>query len=54
MLAGVEGIKFFHFDQSDVVRHPLVQKIVSGYDRFDRLREETEAARERGAAAHEA
>jgi phosphate starvation-inducible protein PhoH and related proteins len=54
VLAGVEGIEFFRFDQRDVVRHPLVQKIVSAYDRFDRLREETEAARERGAAAHEA
>ena len=42
VLAGVEGIKFVHFDERDVVRHPLVQKIVSAYDRFGR-REGTEA-----------
>ena len=34
ILSGVEGIKFVHFDERDVVRHPLVQKIVSAYDRF--------------------
>jgi len=34
VLEGVEGIKFVRFDERDVVRHPLVQKIVSAYDRF--------------------
>src|SRR5262245_11612273 len=29
VLAGVDGIKLFYFDQRDVVRHPLVQKIVN-------------------------
>lgn len=36
MLSGVEGIKFFYFDQRDVVRHALVQKIVTAYDQFER------------------
>jgi phosphate starvation-inducible protein PhoH and related proteins len=42
VLLNVEGIKFFYFDQRDVVRHPLVQKVVTAYDRFERQK----AARE--------
>jgi phosphate starvation-inducible PhoH-like protein len=34
VLDGVEGIKFVRFEERDVVRHPLVQKIVGAYDRF--------------------
>jgi phosphate starvation-inducible PhoH-like protein len=36
ILANVEGIKFFDFNERDVVRHPLVSKIVIAYDRIDR------------------
>jgi phosphate starvation-inducible PhoH-like protein len=43
VLAGVEGIKFFYFDQRDVVRHNLVQKIVTAYDAHDKRRSEREA-----------
>ena len=43
VLANVEGIKFFHFDQRDVVRHPLVQKVVTAYDRFERQKAAREA-----------
>jgi phosphate starvation-inducible PhoH-like protein len=50
VLADVEGIKFFYFDQSDVVRHTLVQKIVTAYDRRDRERSEREAAAKAAAA----
>ncbi|MEE3719538.1 PhoH family protein [Tumidithrix elongata RA019] len=32
ILEGVEGIAFSHFTKSDVVRHPLVQKIVAAYE----------------------
>ncbi|MDL2267626.1 PhoH family protein [Desulfovibrio sp. OttesenSCG-928-G15] len=32
ILAGVEGIGFLHFDNDDVVRHPLVGRIVAAYD----------------------
>ncbi|MGA1373110.1 MAG: PhoH family protein, partial [Pseudomonadales bacterium] len=31
VLKGVEGIHFTHFSSRDVVRHPLVQKIVEAY-----------------------
>ena len=32
MLEGVEGIGFVHFDVIDVVRHPLVQRIIERYN----------------------
>ena len=32
ILDGVEGINFCHFEDSDVVRHPLVQRIVRAYE----------------------
>jgi phosphate starvation-inducible PhoH-like protein len=35
VLQGVEGISFTEFDAGDVVRHPLVAKIVRAYDRRD-------------------
>ncbi|MCC6539263.1 MAG: PhoH family protein [Bryobacterales bacterium] len=34
VLRGIEEIKFVHFDERDVVRHTLVQKIIRAYDRF--------------------
>jgi phosphate starvation-inducible PhoH-like protein len=33
ILKGVEGITFVHFDETDVVRHALVQRVVKAYDR---------------------
>ena len=30
----VEGISFVHFDERDVVRHPLVQQIVKAYEAY--------------------
>ncbi len=38
ILRNVEGIRFFEFSDRDVVRHPLVQKIVVAYDRADKER----------------
>jgi phosphate starvation-inducible PhoH-like protein len=32
MLRTVEEIAFIHLDESDVVRHPLVQKIIHAYE----------------------
>src|SRR3569833_471940 len=32
ILHGVEGVSFTHFDAQDVVRHPLVQRIVKAYE----------------------
>ncbi|MEO6194053.1 MAG: PhoH family protein [Thermoanaerobaculia bacterium] len=43
VLSGVEGIKFFYFDQKDVVRHVLVQKIVTAYEAFEKRRNDREA-----------
>lgn len=34
VLKGVEGISFVSFDQRDVVRHTLVQRIVQAYERY--------------------
>jgi phosphate starvation-inducible PhoH-like protein len=36
ILEGIEGIKFFDFSDRDVVRHPVVAKIVTAYDRAER------------------
>src|ERR1700761_1240437 len=33
VLKGVEGISFVQFDEKDVVRHPLAQRIVKAYER---------------------
>jgi phosphate starvation-inducible protein PhoH and related proteins len=32
VLQGVSGVSFIHFDARDVVRHPLVQRIVQAYE----------------------
>ena len=32
ILHRVEGLTFVHFDESDVVRHHLVQRIIRAYD----------------------
>ena len=36
VLAKTEGVKIFYLDATDVVRNPLVQKIIEAYDRYDR------------------
>ncbi len=36
ILKGVKGIGFCHLSAIDVVRHPLVQKIITAYERYDR------------------
>ncbi len=37
VLRGVEGISFVHFDERDVVRHSLVQRIVKAYERHNEM-----------------
>jgi phosphate starvation-inducible protein PhoH and related proteins len=34
VISGVEGISFVHFNDKDVVRHPLVQRIVRAYEAY--------------------
>jgi phosphate starvation-inducible PhoH-like protein len=50
VVGSVEGISFIYFDDKDVVRHPLVQKIIKAYDSYENgrePREEESAAEER-------
>jgi len=35
VLKGVPGVSFTYFDARDVVRHPLVQRIVQAYEAQD-------------------
>ncbi|GMQ84385.1 MAG: PhoH family protein [Gammaproteobacteria bacterium] len=39
VLDGVDGIGFTEFDARDVVRHPLVKKILHAYDKFEKDRD---------------
>ena len=36
ILKGIEGIGIFEFSERDVVRHSLVRKIISAYDKYER------------------
>lgn len=51
VLADVEGISISHFSSIDVVRHPMVAKIIDAYDKADEAeriqKERREKARER-------
>ena len=38
VLKGVDGIAFSHFKDADVVRHPLVKRIISAYERADTVK----------------
>ena len=42
VLDEIEGVHFHYFKSSDVVRHPLVQKIVDAYERFDAKEKDSE------------
>jgi phosphate starvation-inducible PhoH-like protein len=53
LLRKTEGIRFVHFSELDVVRHPLVQEVIRAYNHMDRqkrkndgrLKEETKKRR---------
>jgi phosphate starvation-inducible PhoH-like protein len=45
ILAGVRGIAFTRFTSADVVRHPLVQKIISAYEREAAARKPADSER---------
>ncbi len=40
ILKGTEGIGFVYLDERDVVRHPLVTKIIKAYEKYERLQKE--------------
>ncbi len=44
ILQGIDGIAFVTFRKEDVVRHPIVQKIIQAYERFESAKEEKEDA----------
>ena len=50
VLSKIEGIRFVLFDERDVVRHTLVQSIITAYEALDREREAA-AARAAGPAS---
>jgi phosphate starvation-inducible protein PhoH and related proteins len=43
ILGGIDGIEFCYFDQNDVVRHPLVAKIILAYEQYTKQQTETES-----------
>src|SRR5690242_3991913 len=50
VLRGVDGISFTFFTSRDVVRHPLVAKIVRAYEAFEQASEDQGAGKKGGAA----
>ncbi|MEW6524476.1 MAG: PhoH family protein [Bacillota bacterium] len=40
ILKDVEGVSFVYLSERDVVRHPLVQRVVLAYERFDLVRDD--------------
>ena len=51
LLSKIEGIRFVIFNERDVVRHPLVQSIITAYDALDRERERDRDAEPAGRSA---
>ncbi len=43
ILKGIKGISFQYLTQADVVRHPVVQRIIMAYEEYQRLEEERNA-----------
>lgn len=41
LLTEVEGLAFVYFEKVDIVRHPIVEKIVQAYERKDQMERET-------------
>ena len=48
VLSGVEGIAFCELTSQDVVRHPLVQRIVQAYETFEKKQTRGKKTQERG------
>lgn len=42
VLAGISGVAFQHFNAADVVRHPLVGRIVQAYDAHEKITTQSE------------
>jgi phosphate starvation-inducible PhoH-like protein len=48
VLKGVKGIRFVYFSEKDVVRHPLVQKIIRAYESRKAALEDMKNAERKG------
>ncbi len=46
ILRNVKGIEFVEFDETDVVRHPLVQRIIEAYNEYDKRLKDGSSNRE--------
>ena len=46
VVGNIRGIEFVYFDETDVVRHPLVQRIVRAYDQREEPRRTAQETRE--------
>ncbi len=46
VLSGIDGIRFFYFDERDVVRHTLVQQVITAYERYEQQQARKERSRE--------
>ncbi|PVZ13982.1 PhoH family protein [Porphyromonas loveana] len=53
LLHGMQGIGHVTFDKADIVRHPLVQRVVDAYDRYDAEKKKEAAAAALAAQAAE-
>lgn len=42
ILAGVKGIGITYLNKNDIVRHPLVQRIIDAYEKFEKNKEKAE------------
>jgi phosphate starvation-inducible PhoH-like protein len=51
LLSEISGIELVYFDETDVVRHPLVQSIIRAYDRARERKAGTGVAAEAGSAS---
>lgn len=47
ILDGVKGIQFVYLTDKDVVRHPLVQKIIKAYEKYESRRSSADQTKER-------
>ena len=47
LLCNTEGIRFIHFSELDVVRHPLVQEVIRAYNHLNRQKREQHGDRQK-------
>ncbi|GAF81149.1 unnamed protein product, partial [marine sediment metagenome] len=40
VLKNIKGVKFVYFSQVDVIRHPLVKKIISAFEKYEKREQE--------------